>query len=62
MDEVKKIFDQPLYWYFCVAYVSQIVCMYEIKMVRCKDGGCRAVRRSDFLDRRFVKESKFSNF
>ncbi|XP_037039489.1 uncharacterized protein LOC119076688 [Bradysia coprophila] len=32
MAEVKRIFDGPIFCYFCVTYMAQVVCLYEIKM------------------------------
>lgn len=31
--EIKKIFDNKIYLFFCFAYFSQIICLYEIKVV-----------------------------
>nr|QGW45399.1 odorant receptor 26 [Bradysia odoriphaga] len=32
VDVIKNMFDRPLFWYFCVAYTSQIICLYEIEV------------------------------
>nr|QGW45379.1 odorant receptor 6 [Bradysia odoriphaga] len=33
MDAVKGIFDGPIFYYFCVTYMAQIICLYEIQMM-----------------------------
>ncbi|XP_037039490.1 odorant receptor 67d-like [Bradysia coprophila] len=43
IDEVKRIFDGPIFVYFCVAYMAQVVCLYEIQMKNWMSGYAFAI-------------------
>ncbi|XP_037034390.1 odorant receptor 67d-like [Bradysia coprophila] len=38
IGEMKKIFDQTIYLYFAAVYISQIICLYEVKVENWNSG------------------------